>query len=52
MADTDRNDKAHRVAEEKRGGYPSAETPISSLPKVPAGPAPGAGGSNSSRSKK
>lgn len=27
---------------EKRGGYPSQGAPIAKLPKVPAGPAPGA----------
>jgi hypothetical protein len=27
---------------ERRGGYPSPETPVRVLPKVPAGPAPGA----------
>jgi len=27
---------------EKKGGYASPKTPLASLPKVPAGPAPGA----------
>lgn len=27
---------------EKRGGYPSSDKPVVQLPKVPAGPAPGA----------
>lgn len=27
---------------EKKGGYSSPKTPLASLPKVPAGPAPGA----------
>jgi hypothetical protein len=26
---------------ERKGGYPSPATPVSRLPKVPAGPAPG-----------
>lgn len=27
---------------EKKGGYASPKTPVATLPKVPAGPAPGA----------
>lgn len=30
---------------EKRGGYASPKTPVATLPKVPAGPAPGASSS-------
>jgi hypothetical protein len=29
---------------EKRGGYASSDKPVQELPKVPAGPAPGAPG--------
>jgi hypothetical protein len=31
-----------RGVSEQQGGYPSPPTPVSVLPKVPAGPAPGA----------
>lgn len=33
---------------EKKGGYASPKTPVAALPKVPAGPAPGASAKPSS----
>jgi hypothetical protein len=38
---------AERDGFERRGGYPSPAVPVSQLPKVPAGPAPGAAESGS-----
>jgi len=37
---------------EKKGGYASPKTPVASLPKVPAGPAPGASPNASSSTGK
>jgi len=37
---------------EKKGGYASPKTPVAALPKVPAGPAPGASPKASSDSDK
>lgn len=39
------NQPSHPASEpnmEKKGGYPSPAKPLATLPKVPAGPAPGA----------
>jgi hypothetical protein len=38
---------AERDGFERRGGYPSPAVPVSQLPKVPPGPAPGAAESGS-----